>query len=173
MVQTTTTKSRIKKRELDLPQEPELTITRIFDAPRERIWQEWSDPDRIKNWWGPKDFTAPFVEIDFRVGGINLSCMRGPDGKDTWSIGVYREIIPLEKIVVTDNFADDHGKVVPPSYYGMPGDKPFDAVIIVTFEDQDGKTKLTLRHLGLPPDTIKDAEAGWSTSLDKLAANLK
>ncbi len=173
MVQVTTTKSRRKRRALTLPKGPELVITRIFDASREQVWQEWTDPDQIKRWWGPKEFTAPFIELDFRIGGIYLYCMRGPDGKDYWSTGVFREIVPMEKIIATDNFADDHGKVVPPSYYGMPGDKPFEAVVIVTFEEQDGKTKLTLRHLGLPPDTIRDAEAGWSTSLDKLTADLQ
>ena len=77
-----------------------LTITRIFDAPRDLVWKAWTDPEYYKKWWGPTYFTAPISKIDLRVGGKYLSCMRGPDGKDYWSTGVYREIVPLERLVI-------------------------------------------------------------------------
>src|SRR5207249_10001297 len=67
------------------------------------------DPERAKRWWGPEGFTAPFIKIDLRVGGKYLFCMRSPDGKDYWSTGVYREIVPLQRIVSTDSFADEKG----------------------------------------------------------------
>ena len=69
----------------------ELTITRTFDALRELVWQAWTEPERVKGWWGPKAFTAPVSKINLRVGGKYLNCMRSPDGKDYWSTGVYRE----------------------------------------------------------------------------------
>jgi len=72
----------------------ELVITRVFEAPRERVWKAWSDAERLKRWWGPKHFTAPVCKIDFRVGGSYLSCMRSPEGQDYWSTGAYREIVP-------------------------------------------------------------------------------
>jgi uncharacterized protein YndB with AHSA1/START domain len=152
----------------------ELTITRIFDAPRELVWKAWTEPERFKRWWGPKDFTAPFCTIDLRVGGVYLNCMRWPDGKDYWSTGVYREIVPMERIVYTDSFADEKGNVVPATHYGMSADIPLEMLVTVTFEEQKGKTKMTLRHVGLPPGTHSDmANAGWNESFDKLAQSLK
>jgi uncharacterized protein YndB with AHSA1/START domain len=75
--------------------EEEVVIKRTFDAPRELVWQAWTDPETMMRWWGPKGFTSPTCEIDFRVGGKALNCMRSPDGTDYWSTGVYREIVPL------------------------------------------------------------------------------
>ena len=99
-----------------------------------------------------------------------LFCMRSPEGQDFWSTGVYREIIPLEKIVCTDSFADENGNVVPASHYGMGEDFPLEMQVTVTFEEQDGKTKMTLRHEGLPPGTMRDmTDQGWNQSFDKLA----
>ena len=152
----------------------ELIITRIFDAPRELVWQAWTDPEHIRRWWGPKDFTAPACRIDFRVGGKYLFCMRSPDGKDYWSTGVYREIVPLERIVCTDSFADEQGNVVPATYYGMSPDFPLEMLVTVTFEDQAGKTKMTLKHSGLPAGEMSEQTgAGWNESFDKLAASLE
>ena len=66
-------------------QTAELIITRVFDAPRELIFQYWTDPEYIKKWWGPTDYTCPLVQVDLRVGGKYLNCMRDLDGKDYWS----------------------------------------------------------------------------------------
>jgi uncharacterized protein YndB with AHSA1/START domain len=148
-------------------------IARVFDAPRERVWKAWTEPEQAKQWWGPKGFTAPFIKIDFRVGGKYLFCMRSPEGKDYWGTGVYREIIPLEKFVATDSFADAKGNVVPASYYGMDADFPLELLWTITFEDLGGKTKMTLRHGGFPAGPARTgAEQGWNESLDKLAASL-
>jgi uncharacterized protein YndB with AHSA1/START domain len=100
--------------------------------------------------------------------------MRSPEGKDYWSTGVYREIVPLERIVCTDCFADEAGNVVPATYYGMSADFPLEMLVTVTFEDQGGKTKMTLKHSGLPAgDMSEETGAGWNQSFDKLAASLK
>ncbi|HET7319429.1 MAG TPA: SRPBCC domain-containing protein [Nitrospirota bacterium] len=148
----------------------ELTIARIFDAPRELMWKAWTDPEHLKKWWGPKYFTAPYSMIDLRVGGRYLHAMRGPDGKDYWSTGIYREIVPLERFVCTDSFADDKGNVVPASHYGMAGDWPLELRVKVTFEDLGGRTKMTLRHEGIPAGPmLEQCEIGWSESFDKLA----
>ena len=151
----------------------ELVIARTFDAPRERVWKAWTDPEQAKRWWGPKGFTAPFIKIDFRVGGKYLFCMRSPEGKDYWSTGMYREIVPPEKFVATDSFADPKGKVVPASYYGMDADFPLELLWTVTLEDLGGKTKMTLRHSGFPAGPARTgAEQGWGESFEKLAASL-
>lgn len=152
----------------------ELVIARIFDAPRELVWRAWTQPEHFMRWWGPKAFTAPACKMDLRVGGTYLTCMRSPEGKDYWSTGTYKEIVAPERLVYTDSFADADGHVVPASYYGMPGDLPLEFQVTVTLEDLGGKTKLTLRHAGMPAGEGQDlAGAGWNESFDKLAESLK
>jgi uncharacterized protein YndB with AHSA1/START domain len=152
----------------------ELFITRIFDAPRESVWKAWTDPDLMMRWWGPKGFTSPYCKIDLRVDGKFLYCMRSPEGKDYWSTGIYHEITPQERIVFTNSFADEKGNVVPATQYGMSADFPLEMLVTVTFEEIEGKTKLTLHHVGIPAGADRDgANAGWNQSLDKLAEALK
>lgn len=158
----------------------ELIITRVFDAPREAVWKAWTDPESMKEWWGPKGFSSPFCKIDFRVGGKFLSCMKAAidieqikEGQEFWSTGTYREIVPQEKIVCTDSFADEKGNVVPSSHYGMAG-FPLEMLLTINFEEHEGKTKLTIRHTGIPAGADQDgANQGWNQSLDKLAECLK
>src|SRR3989441_11491469 len=83
----------------------ELTIARVFDAPRESVWKAWTDPERAKRWWGPEGFTAPFIKIDLRVGGKYLFCMRSPDGKDYWSTVFYNDTAPLQRFALSLRFA--------------------------------------------------------------------
>ena len=153
-------------------------ITRVFDAPRERVWKAWTEAKEIQKWWGPKDFTAPEVRIDFTEGGKYVYCMRGSVApgvppQDLWSAGTFEKIVPMEKIVVTDSFADKDGNFIPPSAYGM-GDMPEVMHLTITFEDtEDGKTKLTLTYTDdIPEDHKKDMLAGWNQSLDKFSKAL-
>ena len=154
-------------------QEKALVMVREFDAPRELVWKAWSEPEHYKRWWGPRDYTCPSCEIDFRVGGVFLGCMRSSEGQEIWSTGVYREIVPLERIVCTDSFADADGNVVPATHYGMPADIPLEMLVTVTLEDLGGRTRMTVRHEGLPAGEMTDgANAGWNESFDKLAESL-
>jgi uncharacterized protein YndB with AHSA1/START domain len=153
--------------------EQDLVITRILRAPRELVFSAWSEPERAMRWWGPKGFTMPYCRIDFRPGGIYHNCMRSPEGRDYWSIGVYREIVEPERIVCTDSFSDEQGNRVPATYYGMSEDLPMEMLVTVTFEEQDDTTILTLRHAGIPVGKERDgATEGWSQSFDKLAEYL-
>ena len=155
------------------PKNQDLFIIRIFEAPRERVWKTWTHPDLMKRWWGPKGFTSPYCKIDFRVGGKFLNCMRSPEGKEYWSTGVYREIVPLERIVCTDSFADEKGNVVPATQYGMSADIHLEMLVTVTFDEHEGKTTLTLQHVGIPAGKERDgAYLGWNQSLDKLVEAL-
>ena len=155
------------------PTERELVITRVFDAPRELLWKAWTEPNHFMRWWGPKGFTTPVCKIDFRVGGEYLNCMRSAEGQDFWSKGVFREIVPPERLVMTASRTDKEGNVVPASHYGMSGDWPLETQITVTFEEHNGKTKLTLKHAGMPAGKNRDmAGAGWNESFDKLAEYL-
>lgn len=157
-----------------LKSDKDLVITRVFNASVEVVWKAWTDPEQMKEWHGPKDYTAPACIVDFRVGGKYLLCMRSPEGIDYWSTGVYKEIIPLKKIVATDSFADEKGNIVSASHYGMTGDFPLELLLTVTFEDINGKTKLRLQHSGLPGGEMKElTNIGWNQSLDKLQKSVE
>lgn len=152
----------------------ELNVTRVLDAPRENAWKTWTDPEIVKQWWGPKDFTAPHISIDLRVGGRFVYCMRGagPDGavKDYWNTGEHRKIVPKKKIVSTMSFADEQGRPVPASHYDLPGKWPKEILLTVTFEDvKNGKTRLTVQEAGIPREVAELARLGWEQQLDKFA----
>jgi uncharacterized protein YndB with AHSA1/START domain len=112
----------------------EFVMDRLFDAPRELVFQVWSDPKHLAHWWGPKGWSLPVCTMDFRPGGAWHYCMRGPGGEESWGKATYQEITPPERIVYIDAFADADGNVV--------ADAP-QMVVTVTFSDEQGKTRLT------------------------------
>ena len=156
-----------------LPVSGEIVIRRVFDAPRKAVWDAWTEPDRCMLWWGPKGFTTPVCRIDLRAGGKYLYCMRSPEGQEYWGTGVYRQVVPMAKIVCTDSFADSEGNVVAASYHGIHGYWPVETVVTVTFEEEGGKTVMTLRHDGIPRNKMGECEAGWNGSFDKLSEILR
>lgn len=161
-----------------------IVIERIFDAPRELVWKAWTDEEMVKKWWGPEGFTAPSIKINFAVGEKYIFAMHGPEGsewdKDMYSAGVYKEIVPNEKIVVTDYFSDADGNLMEPSEQGQDSSFPKEQTVTVLFEDTtDGKTKLTVKYP--KPETEEQMKAmlksgmkeGWQSSLNKLEKVLK
>jgi uncharacterized protein YndB with AHSA1/START domain len=149
-----------------------MVITRVFDAPRELVWRAWTDPDYFMQWWGPKGFTAPVCEIDLRVGGRFLCCMKPPDGPELWTGGEYHEIVPHERIVMSLYFTDSSGKRVEPAEYGVAHEAIDGAFDVVLLEDVgDGQTKLT--YIGNEPleSAISSGQLeGWNQTLEKAAA---
>ncbi|MFI5092595.1 MAG: SRPBCC domain-containing protein [Candidatus Acidiferrum sp.] len=149
-----------------------MVVTRVFDAPRALVWKAWTDPKYVMQWWGPKGFTSPFCEMDFRVGGKFLCCMRTPDGQDFWNGGEYHEIVPHEKIVYSMYFSDSKGNKVDPAELGIEHEAIEDANDVVIFEDfGNGQTKVTL----IGNETMENAKnsgqlEGWNQILDKVAA---
>ena len=108
------------------------------------------------------------------MGGKYLHAMRSQEGQEFWSTGTYKEIVPMERIVATDSFADKDGNVVPSTYYGMEG-FPLELEVTFTFEDLGGKTKMTLTHVGIEnidEKISKEMEQGWNESFDKITPNL-
>lgn len=155
----------------------DVITTRVIDAPLEAVWKSWSVADLIKKWWGPKDFTAPHIESDFRVGGKFLFCMNGSAGegapkKDYWNGGVYEEIIPMKKIVCMVYFSDETGNPVTAAQQGLPGNWPMETKQEITFEDLQGKTSVTIREIGIPNEMKEMSHMGWMQSLDKLTESL-
>jgi uncharacterized protein YndB with AHSA1/START domain len=147
------------------PLERELVITRVFDAPRDLVFQAWTDPKHLAGWWGPKGWTNPVCEADARVGGAWHIVMRAPDGSEYPGGGVYREIVVPERLVFT-NVAMD-----------KDGNRLLDGLTTVTFEEDGDKTKLTLqtRVVGLvsfAARMLDGMEAGWTQALERLAEEL-
>jgi uncharacterized protein YndB with AHSA1/START domain len=105
--------------------------TRVFDAPRELVWQVWTDPKHLAQWWGPDGFTTTTSAYDARPGGIWRFVMRGPDGRDYQNRITFDEIVKPERIVYHHGGGDDV--------------EPVQFKVTVTFEDVGGKTKLTMR----------------------------
>jgi len=166
----TKTKQDIKQQGSAL--QNEIVINRVFNLPVSVVWLAWTDAEYFKKWWGPRGFTCPSSKMEARVGGKYLSCMRGPDGKEFWSTGVVKELIPERKLVVTDSFSDDKGNIKPASEYGMPGEWPKELLITVYLEEADGATKMKLKHQGIPGEMREDCIKGWNESFDKLEENI-
>ena len=149
-----------------------MVITRVFDAPRELVWKAWTEPEYVMQWWGPKGFTAPFCQMDFRVGGKFLCCMKSPDGQEFWNGGEYHEIVPHEKIVSSLYFSDEKGNKVDGAHYGIEHEAIEDANDVTLFEDLgNGQTRVTF----IGNETMESAresgqEEGWKQILDKVAA---
>jgi uncharacterized protein YndB with AHSA1/START domain len=151
-----------------------VVIERTFDAPRDLVWQAFTDPERVKQWWGPEGYHCPEATVDLRVGGVFRFAMRGSGGDTHWSGGVFREIVPPDRFVATLIFLDEHGKQLTAADPGMPEDWPDDALFSVTLADAPGgKTKLTMRQEGMPAEMVEGATAGSNSALDKLEALLR
>ena len=150
-------------------QTKDLVIERIFDAPREQVWRAWTDPELFMRWWGPSTFTSPTCRMDVRPGGRYVWSMRDPDGNDYYSAGTFLEVIPPERLVYTDSFADKDGNIIPPSTYGMSDAFPTELTVTVTLEDLGKQTKMRTTFSGMPEGPEKEmTAAGFNESLDKL-----
>ena len=149
-----------------------MVVTKVFDAPRELVWKAWTDPKYIMQWWGPKGFTAPVCEMDFRVGGKLLCCMHAPDGQLCgWNAVEYHEIVLHEKIVSSMYFSDSKGNKIDPAELGIEHEVIEGAYDVTLFEDLgNGQTKLTF--IGNDPmESAKESGQmeGWIEILDKVA----
>ena len=151
-----------------------MVVTRTFDAPRELVWKAWTDPQYVKQWWGPKGFTTPVYEMDFRVGGKFLICMKAPDGQEFWNGGEYHEIVVPEKIVSSMYFADSQGNKVAPAHYGIKHEAIDGEHDVLVLEDLgNGQTKLTFTGNESMQDAIESGQMeGMNQILDKFVVML-
>ena len=160
------------------PSTREFVITRVFDAPRELVWQAWTERERLMQWFGPKGFTMSTAKMDFRPGGVFHYCLRSPDGKEMWGKFVYREIIAPEKIVLVNSFSDAAGGL---TRHPMSPTWPLEMLSTTTFIEQGGKTTLTIKWKPLNPTeeerkTFDGAHGGmtqgWTGTFEQLAEYL-
>ncbi|MEZ6190191.1 MAG: SRPBCC domain-containing protein [Phycisphaerales bacterium] len=162
----------------DKPKTPATTehailITRVFNAPRELVWRAWTQPEHVEKWFGPKGFSTTVEKQELRVGGRSRFVMHGPDGKDYPCEGTYLELVPMERIVTTDEFAED--------FENATGtDLPAGIILTVLFEDvgdDAAKTRVTLRIQHPTAEEKKKHEdmgvvGGWNSTLDCLEEQL-
>ncbi len=136
-----------------------LVLDRTFDASRDLVFEVWAHPKHIVNWWGPDDFTLPFCEMDFRVGGRYRFCMRSPEGEDHWVTGEYKNINEPVSLIFTWIREDTSGNPL------------CDTLVNISLEEHNGGTRLTLEHTGFDSVPYRDEHVGgWNECLDRLIA---
>jgi uncharacterized protein YndB with AHSA1/START domain len=142
----------------DIAASPELTVTRLIDAPRPLVFSAWTDPAQIERWWGPRGFVTISHQMDVRPGGAYRFGMRSPQGTEHWKRGVYREIVAPERIVFTYAWIGEDGR---------PG---HETLVTVTFEAVSAKTRLTLHQAAFETIAARDDHTeGWTSCLERFA----
>ena len=139
----------------------DLTMTRVFDAPRALVFKAWTDPDHAMNWWGPRHHPAVHIEMDVRPGGAWRHCLRSTEtGKDLWHGGVFREVVAPERLVFTFAWEEE-------------GERGLETVVTVTFVERDGKTRMTFHQTPFQSGGERDGhQGGWASTFDRLVEHL-
>jgi uncharacterized protein YndB with AHSA1/START domain len=155
----------------------EMALSREFDAPVEAVWRAWTEPELVRRWWGPRGFTAPVADMDVRVGGTSLVCMRAPaeyGGQDLYNTWTYTLVAPPERLAFVQAFSDEHGSPVDPGSLGLPPSIPSEVPHVLTFTALgDGRTAFTVIESGYPDaDIVAISRSGMEQVLDKLAEAL-
>lgn len=151
-----------------------LVIERTVDAPAALVWRMWTDPEQFAAWYGPAGASIPVARMDVRVGGARFVGMEmtGPQGPmRMWFTGEFREVVENRRLVYTEAMCDEEGNVLPPSAMGMPEGHPTTTEVVVELEELDGRTALTLTHLGVAEDS--PGAAGWRMALDALSGHVQ
>jgi uncharacterized protein YndB with AHSA1/START domain len=153
----------------------EVVVTRELEAPVEEVWKAWSDPEYVTRWWGPAGFTSPSAEMDFRVGGASLVCMRAPaefGGQDMYNTWTYTRIDPHDRIDFISNFADEDGTHLNPADLGVPEGVPHDVLHVITFKGAGGGgTEITVTEYGYTTEEARNlSKVGMEQCVDKMAA---
>jgi uncharacterized protein YndB with AHSA1/START domain len=141
----------------------ELVIERVFDAPRERVFDVFTQPEHLQKWWGPKRLGVSTAEFEARPGGKIFLGQRGPDGATHYNAGVVREIERPSRLVFTMYFADaDRRRVAPPAGTGLPRTWDEEIVTLVTFSAEGRRTRVTIHTLsGFTAEWAEKARLGW------------
>lgn len=153
-------------------------IARSFDAPRALVWQAFTQPERMKQWWGPKGVIIIASNMDLRPGGTYHYGMRTPDGKEMWGRLVYREIAAPERLVFVNSFSDANGGL---TRHPIVPTWPIEMLSTFLFTEAAGRTTFTVNWSPLNPTPEERAtfdgghdgmKQGWSGTMDQLAAYL-
>jgi len=150
-------------------QNTDIVITRQFAAPRQLVWDVWTTPKHLEKWFGPKGFDTRVEILEFRVGGRSSYIMVGPDSTEYPAVGVFKEIVPIEKIVSTDEWGEAHEELAAKKHLDLPQGM----VLTALFDDLGARTQLTLITSHQSVEDREKHEAlgvvgGWNSSFDKM-----
>ncbi|MFD0988172.1 SRPBCC family protein [Methyloligella solikamskensis] len=155
----------------------DFVISRVFDVPRDLLWTCFTDPERMRQWWGPKGFKVRISDMDLREGGSYHYCLEAPDGAAMWGLFQFRQIVPGERLVFVSSFSDAERQIT-----RHPLQEVWPLTLLSTFSFADapgGKSEFTVRWR---PWDATEAEQrafkenhdsmvqGWSGTMDQLAA---
>jgi uncharacterized protein YndB with AHSA1/START domain len=142
------------------PAERDLVITRVFNAPRELVFKAWTDPKLAIRWWGPRHHPATHMEMDPRPGGVWRHRLTSPETGHLWHHGVYREVVPPERLVFTFVWEEE-------------GERGVENLVTITFAEEAGKTRLTLWQTPFQSVGERDGHShGWNSTFDRLEDHL-
>jgi uncharacterized protein YndB with AHSA1/START domain len=154
-------------------------VPRTFDAPRQRVWAAWTEPKQMAEWFGPRGSPVIKSDLDLRPGGVYHYALGTPNGGEMWGKWVFREIDPPQRLVWVSSFSDPAGGITRAPFFD--GQWPMETLTVVTFNEIDGKTKVTLlwtpvRATDVERETFKSNHpslaGGWGGTFDQLAAYL-
>ncbi|MDX1413520.1 MAG: SRPBCC domain-containing protein [Candidatus Promineifilaceae bacterium] len=157
------------KTQVTMPTDEEIVVTRTFDAPRSLVWEVWTQAKHLKEWWGPKGWTLPVCDVDFRIGGTWFYCMKGPDDMMACGKATYSEIHEPEGFVMKDSFVDTEGNPL----QGMPV-----AVVTLRFIAEGNRTTVISQSV-YPSKADRDrviemgVEEGITETQDRLESYLR
>lgn len=153
-------------------------ISRVFNAPRERVWEAWTERNQLIQWFSPKGLTLSMAKMDFRRGGTFHYCLRSPDGNPMWGRFAYREINAPARIILVNSFSDATGGI---TRHPFSDTWPLEMLCTTAFVEENGKTRVTIEWRPLNP-TEAERETfnashdgmthGWSGTFEQLAEYL-
>jgi uncharacterized protein YndB with AHSA1/START domain len=153
----------------------QINVTRVFDASVADVWALWTEPELIRGWWGPDQFTCPLATLDFREGGTGLVCMKAADnipgmgGQEFYTRWNYHRIIPFEYLEFIQNLVDAAGDPIDPATVGMPADFPRDIRTVVRFRAAGpNQTEMTVTEHAEFGSISVFAQMGLEQSVDKM-----
>jgi len=157
----------------------EFVITRLLNAPGDRVWRAWTEREQLMQWFGPKGCTIPVAKMDLRPGGVFHYALRTPDGHEMWGKWTFREIDAPKKLVLISTFSDAQGSI---TRHPMAADWPLETLSTTTLEQQNGKTALTIRwspwnasaaEIKKFTESHASMQQGWGGTFEQLAAYLE
>ena len=154
-----------------MEKENEIIVSHIYDAPIQLVFDAWTNPEHLKNWWAPKTYIASYCTVDLKIGGLFRYCMSSPDGVHICGKGVYTEINAPFRLAYLDCFTDKNGNDVPPSYYGMQLDIIQISKVEIDFSEQNNRTTVKIRYSNLAEqgEEREMARQGWLEMFTNLA----
>jgi uncharacterized protein YndB with AHSA1/START domain len=149
-------------------------VNRVIDAPVEDVYAAWTEPGRVREWWGPAGWTAPVADMDVRVGGRSLVCMRSPEGHDLYNTWTYTKVEPGSRLEFVNHFTDASGNRLSPADLGLPPAIPDEVPHVLVFTAlPDGRTELAITESGYDSeDIVAMSKTGMEQALDKLVATV-